>query len=143
MDPGIRRGGEHSGGDVIVRAARSYIGTLFQHQGRRPGIGLDCAGLVVSAYAAAGIRLKDNPTYRRDPSPRMLRQQLVASGMRVVRGPAQPGDVLVLTICGVPKHLAIATSRGMIHAMEGGRAHEVAPLGTWKSRIAEVFRHAG
>ena len=30
-----------------VRVARTYIDTPFQHMGRLPGVGLDCAGVLV------------------------------------------------------------------------------------------------
>ncbi len=38
----------------FVRVARSYIGTPFHHQGRLPGVGLDCAGVIVCALAECG-----------------------------------------------------------------------------------------
>lgn len=40
--------------EPAIVAARSYIGTPFVHQGRQPGLGLDCVGMVFCAFLAAG-----------------------------------------------------------------------------------------
>ncbi|MBK8745664.1 MAG: peptidase P60, partial [Propionivibrio sp.] len=39
---------------AILAAARACIGTPFVHQGRIPGLALDCAGLVVAVAQAIG-----------------------------------------------------------------------------------------
>lgn len=36
----------------FLLATRALLGTSFQHQGRVPGVGLDCAGLVVCALTS-------------------------------------------------------------------------------------------
>ena len=49
----------------IIAIARACLGTPFRHQGRIPGVALDCAGLVVAVAAAPRCRL---------PGPGGLRQ---------------------------------------------------------------------
>ena len=38
----------------MIAAARACLGTPFHHQGRMPGVGLDCIGLVIVALARCG-----------------------------------------------------------------------------------------
>ena len=45
----------------MIAAARACIGTPFHHQGRRPGAGLDCIGLIVIALRAAGFPCRTAP----------------------------------------------------------------------------------
>ena len=41
----------------FVAAAEGMIGTPFHHQGKIPGVGLDCVGLIYCAARAAGFRV--------------------------------------------------------------------------------------
>ena len=104
-------------GHDIAEAARRLIGVPFRHQGRDPDVGLDCVGVVVVAYDAAGIALHGRTDYPRRPSgPElrgMLREQLreVAPGM-----PWGPGDVLLIRDDGnrYGLHVAIAVGDGLM-----------------------------
>jgi cell wall-associated NlpC family hydrolase len=49
--------------EQVVRAAREMRETPFRWQGREPGTGLDCSGLVVSAFKECGITLPDRADY--------------------------------------------------------------------------------
>ncbi len=60
----------------LVSNAVSYIGTPFKHQGRKPGRGLDCAGLIVCAAQAAGWTIKPSKVYGTRPRPIQLRAEL-------------------------------------------------------------------
>lgn len=125
---------------MIVAAARACLGTPFLHQGRRPGLGLDCAGLVVHALRGAGRDVPDVAGYSRLPHGGLLRQACDSAGLvRVARDP-RPGDVLLMRFGREPQHLAIATDCGMIHAYErAGRVveHRISPV--WAARIVAVY----
>ena len=41
----------------LMIAARSMVGTPFIHQGRVPGVGLDCAGFGIEACKVIDIEL--------------------------------------------------------------------------------------
>jgi len=49
--------------DEILAAARACLGTPFLHQGRIPGVALDCAGLVVAVAQAIGADYVDRTGY--------------------------------------------------------------------------------
>jgi cell wall-associated NlpC family hydrolase len=92
-----------------VRVARTYVGTPFQHMGRLPGVGLDCAGVLVCLArelhlvapdfdTIAYSQLPDGSSMMRwcgeymDPKPREL---------------MVPGDVVLLITDEDPQHLAL------------------------------------
>ena len=60
----------------IAAAARSYVGTPFVHHGRRPGVGLDCAGVAFCAAWDAGLAVADNFSYGKLPKPDFLLDML-------------------------------------------------------------------
>lgn len=123
----------------VVQAARAYLGVRFHHQGRGPN-GLDCAGLVVRAYADCGVQLADARGYSRTPHAGMLAEQLKQS-FRQVQEP-QPGDVLLMAFAGEPQHLAIYAGRTVIHSYEraGGVVEHRYAL-VWQARVRGVYRY--
>ena len=52
-----------------VRVARTYIGTPFHHMGRLPGVGLDCAGLLVCVARELKLVAPDFDTPAYAPTP--------------------------------------------------------------------------
>lgn len=102
-------------GDVVV-AARACIGTPFRHQGRMPGLGLDCAGLGIVAAKAAGIEIKDFSGYPRLPFDGMLKKMF--DEQRCLREIAVSemcmGDVIIMRNSCEPEHIAIASEKGYI-----------------------------
>lgn len=86
----------------IVNAAYSQLGVKYVYGGTKPGVGLDCSGLVQYAHRMAGISL-----------PRTSGDQ-GASGVAV--SSPKPGDI----VCYVG-HVGIYIGNGkMIHAPEPG-----------------------
>lgn len=134
--------------DSFVAAARAQKGVRFQHQGRLPGVGLDCAGLVIVAAKAAGIELKDNTTYGHRPPADLLMSLVLENGMTPVRRvDIRPGDLVVLTFDNNPQHIAIVSevpeggSPRIIHANAKMRkVVEHSLVGDWRDRIAHVWR---
>ena len=144
----------------IVGAAREYVGTPFQHQGRIRGKALDCVGLVLCVCEDLGIlgashspeswtRLPEYTTYGPQPLRRVVfdkcMERLVAKG----RFDIKPGDVLSLRVPMEPCHVAIVSERAgvlyMIHAYNGGTEKCVEHVFEvkWQRRVAGVFSIPG
>jgi len=126
----------------VLAAARSMIDTPFHHQGRQPGVGLDCAGLIVCAFAAVGIEVRDRAGYSRQPFPGNMSAAL-SENAELVRGELQPADVLWLRF-DEPQHLAFLTDRGtIIHALyTRGAVCEHRFAAAWRhGRLVSAWRH--
>ncbi|MFZ4687732.1 MAG: peptidoglycan endopeptidase [Polymorphobacter sp.] len=124
--------------DRIVAAVRACVGTRFRAQGRVPGLGLDCVGVVLVAAAAAGV-VAAVPAYALGGDHAgLLLAVLAAHGCVPVQLPS-PGDILVLAPDRRHRHLAVATPEGVVHAHAGlGRVVEGpidsgwAIIGAWR-----------
>ena len=132
--------------DEIIAAARACIGTPFLHQGRQPGVGLDCAGVAVHVAGALGCELIDQAGYGRQPAHGMLEAMLDAQPclQGVTDDAAQAGDVLLMRFKGEPQHLAILAGETMIHAWEApGLCCEHAIDAKWRARVVRAYRFIG
>lgn len=132
-------------GSDIVTAARRHLGTPFAHQGRIPGLALDCAGLVIVVAAELEISHSDVSGYSRTPSQGVLQSTLDAqpSLCRVPLSSLQAGDVLLMRFGGEPQHLAICGGETMIHSyLQVGRVVEHGLDAAWRRRIVGVYRFA-
>lgn len=128
--------------DTLIAAARACLATPFRHQGRIPGRGLDCVGLVVHAAHAAGLDLIDTLAYGRSPCRNMLQAALDAQpALRHVTD-RQPGDILMMRFAGEPQHLAILTADNtIVHAYAAiERVCEQRLAQVWAARIVRVYR---
>lgn len=125
----------------MIEAARSYVGTPFRHQGRIPGKGLDCVGLLVCAAKQAGVDVIDEAGYSMTPSADLLRKAVERNNVTLVSEP-QPGDVLVMRFGQEPQHLALYTERDtIIHAyLDVGKVCEHRYADVWKARTVAVYR---
>lgn len=128
-------------GQRAAAAAERYVGTPWRHQGRRPGAGLDCIGLVAAAYASAGLDVRDDRTYGHPCRPGILRRALVEH-FGAPRADRRVGDVVLLWIreprweihCGI-----VVSASTMVHALERQRASFASLDGHWGRAIAAVF----
>src|SRR5438034_10631009 len=82
----------------VVERARACIGTPFRHQGRLPGRGLDCVGIVIHVANALGFKESfDFRVYSRFPDQilvmGMLGEHLDRLGSILEAG---DGDVLLM-----------------------------------------------
>lgn len=132
----------------IIGYARECMGTPFAHQGRVPGLALDCAGLCVHVAQRLGYQPKDVIGYSAQPSPGSLESALADQlcVTRVAETPAarQAGDVLLMRFRANPQHLAIFTGENIIHSYSTvGKVVEHRLDGKWESRIVAVYRFAG
>lgn len=130
----------------IVAAARACLGTPFHHQGRQPGVGIDCAGLVIVAARAAGFDPVDLPGYGRRPHGGAL-ESAIAIQPGLDAAPIDDladGDVLLMRFKTEPQHLAIYAEGGIIHAYESvGRVVEHRLDESWRARIVSAHRFVG
>ena len=126
---------------ALVAAARACLGTPFHHQGRLPGIGLDCIGLIVVALRAVGWTVVDRCDYARRPDGSSLAAALMAHGAVRVDTPL-PGDVLLFAFDGQPQHVALLSAPDcIIHAYApAGKVVEVGLNGSWRRRLVSAWR---
>lgn len=80
----------------VERIARSMLGTPWHHQGRLPGVGLDCIGLVVCIAREMDFFDYDEKDYSRNPRSDHLECRLQQFFVCVPYPPA-PGFVLLYT----------------------------------------------
>ena len=127
--------------DAIVARARACLGTRFRLQGRVPGLGLDCLGLVVAALADAG-RVFECPrdyTLRGEGLVERARAGLAAAGGIRVGGVWRCGDVILFEPVPGAVHLAIVAEGGVIQAHLGvGRVVEGPADPAWA--VCSVWR---
>lgn len=129
--------------DDILAQARTYLETPFRHQGRLPGVGLDCAGLIVVTAAALNIEHVDISGYGGSPSNGMLETALdTQPGLDPVSLDAlQPGDILLIRFDGDPQHLAFYAGDNIIHSYKNaGKVCEHGLSDWWRSRIVRAYR---
>ncbi len=106
----------------VVAAARSLLGTPFHHQGRLPGVGVDCAGVPIVVARQLGLVAPDFDVsaYSSEPDGVSLRafcdEHMSRWGFEEVGG-----VVLVSFRGGAPRHLGIVADHvsgglSIIHA---------------------------
>lgn len=123
-------------------AAKDFIGTPFHWGARKPGIGLDCAGLIVCSANAAGFELKDWRGYGDRSAPEHI-ARFIEQTSEVPIEEAQPGDVMVFWIKrkDQPLHLGILTDdETVIHTHTSIKQVVEEPIGRWRDRIWGVYR---
>ena len=92
----------------VLRVARSFLGTPFHHRGRSPGVGMDCAGLLICTARALGLVAPDFdvPEYRRAPDGTLI-DWCERYMKRIEREAMRPGDAVALVVDADPQHLGI------------------------------------
>lgn len=136
----------------IATAARALLDTPFVHQGRRPGVGLDCIGVIVCAAEACGLKMNDFAAYGRRPNPKQLLEHAASNFVRVDE--PRFGDVGLCwvhqNIRGMPHHAFILApgpktdERWMIHSwMEVGRAVWNPYSSPWTENTYGFYRYMG
>lgn len=145
----------------IVKAARSWVGTPFHHQGRmkrsqnRRG-GCDCLGLLVGIAAELELTTArppirpltafDETDYGHVPDGKHLEAAFDALFSKITSDELAPGDVLLMRLDKAPQHVGIvsdyhAGGLGIIHALASARrVVEHALDATWQERIMQGYR---
>lgn len=132
--------------DIIIEA-RKHLGTRFHHQGRAPGAGLDCLGLIVVTGRALGLHVIDRTDYAASPDGLSLVKEISQS----LDGPyalstAKLGSILLFEfVKGLPQHVGIATDIGIIHALatEPRKVCETRLDEQWRERVVSVWEFRG
>lgn len=129
----------------FISAARRYIGTPFQHQARLPGVGLDCAGVVVCALQECGYAVNDRQGYGRIPSQGIFTHAIVEHCDTIQQSDVLPGDLMMFAFRDEPQHIAVVAENNMlIHAYQDvGRVVENSLDATWQSRLCGCYRLRG
>lgn len=140
-----------SDGQIIVQAARGWVGTPYRHQGGMQGVGADCLGLLRGIWQEVyGQPSEAPPAYSRDWD-EVGRQELLwqAAQRHLIAKPlTEPslGDVLLFRMRAgaVAKHLGVQSATGtaprFIHAYSGHGVVD-SPLSLpWQRRIIARFR---
>lgn len=122
----------------IVRRARALVGSRFRPQGRDPETGLDCVGVILSAFAIPAGEVRSDyrlrGSYRREVEDGLLKR------FRRVRCVARrAGDVLLCPVGEDQIHLAIDCGGSFVHADSRLRRVVETP-GTPDWPIGGVFR---
>jgi cell wall-associated NlpC family hydrolase len=130
---------------MIADAARTFVGTPFVHQGRQPGIGLDCAGVVLCAAWESGLSLPEVADYGRMPKVEHLVAHLSERARPVEVGYLAPGDVLLFAWRSrQPAHFAVWDEGCIVHAYEAaGRTLLQQFAQAWRSRLQSCWRLRG
>lgn len=126
----------------VVETARSFIGTPFVHQGRLPGVGLDCVGVLLAVADKLSISGVDFPGYDRTPDGTLeekLSASLELANRRCIHC-HMPGDVLCFRIANQPQHVAIRSDRGLIHSLADSKIlQETSYDERWRKRLLSVW----
>lgn len=138
-----------NGPERVVAQARAMLGVRWRHQGRKPWA-VDCAGLVVLSFAAAGWpNATASPArYGREPWDDMLRKTLAGHfGPPIPAGSEwQAGDVALFRWGkSDPSHVGIiadhpAGGLSIIHASNLRNVVETAFTGRLLASVEEVYR---
>lgn len=123
------------------------LGTRFHHQGRLPGIGLDCGGLIVCAAREAGFIINDRHGYSTLPHGGMFEQALLEHCDIIDIKDATIGDILLFRFDGDPQHIGIISEVDpmmMIHADASVRrvVEHIIDI-AWAKKIVNCYRLNG
>lgn len=138
----------------IVRVAREWIGTRWQHQASVKGVATDCIGLIggvaLELCLPGAEEWKRDPSlhcYGREPDQKMLLSSVAEYLDPVDRPDMAPGDVLLCRFSNEPQHFAILSGSDpdmMIHAYAQARkVVENRIDDTWRARILRVYSFRG
>jgi len=131
----------------LVLTAYTFLGTPFHHQGRLPGVGLDCAGVVVCALKRLGYPVADQAGYGRIPSQGIFTSAIANHCDSIQQDQVQPGDLMMFAFRAEPQHVAIISATNpimLIHAYQDvGRVVENGLDAIWQSRLRGCYRLRG
>jgi hypothetical protein len=129
----------------ILSYARSLIGTPFHHQGRQPGLALDCIGVLRAIANHFRFTNHDFMGYSKHPDGETLERELNKCLEPIQPMAVQPGDVLTFWVRhpGKTQHAGIATNVGILHSY-----HSINPVGVtetvldefWCKRVSVCYR---
>lgn len=136
--------------ESFVAALRDLVGTPFKHQGRVPGVGLDCVGVGVVAALACGFDVRDVRAYTRQASGDSLLESLEKNGERISVDELQAGDCVAVWFDRGTKHaqhvafmVETEPEIRVVHAWQDVGLVCECGLGAMSRRIVAAFRIGG
>ncbi len=125
----------------VVEVSRNLIGTTYKFQGRVPGVGCDCIGLVILTAWELGLFEFDFRNYSRNPGDILETE---------VKKHCQPlpelteGAFVLFQIADVTQHCGIITHYrsdwGLIHTYENvGMVREHRLINWWQDKIVGIY----
>lgn len=131
----------------IVAYARTMLRTPYHHQGRLPGVGLDCIGLVEVCMRRFEIPHVDVTDYPEYPDGVSMLREFRKYLTEVSGAPLQPGQVLCFAFPrpALVRHCGIYTgNNAFIHTYRAvHKVVEHALDGAWRARLVNVFDFPG
>ncbi|MCU0817888.1 MAG: peptidase P60 [Beijerinckiaceae bacterium] len=134
--------------EEIVRVARGWIGTPYQHQASLKGVGADCLGLLRGVWReAVGEEPEDVPAYSPAWAELGAPDQLLGGAFRHLLPLPMDTEIrlgmmlLFRWRAHLPaKHCGIATGpETFVHAHDGASVAEVALVPLWRRKLAGLF----
>ena len=137
--------------DVIVQAARSWIGTPYRHQASRQAVGTDCLGLLRGVWREViGPEPESLPPYTPNWAEALHQETLLNAArthlFEIPLSRAARGDVVLFRMgLGHPaKHCGILSARDrIIHAYWARAVCETRMVPWWTRRMAGAFQFPG
>ena len=130
----------------IERRALELDGTPFRHQGRVPGVGLDCIGVLVCAVGDSA-RVVDVTDYPADPPGDRLLQLLEQHAVELPQAgiDAVPAGAICTFWEGREdaehvRHVAIRTRSGIVHAIRERPTRAVSIGAYWRRHFWRAYR---
>ena len=131
-------------GDKIASCALEYVGTPYIHQGRKKGVGVDCAGLIVCVLQDLGLYQGGDITdYTMNPDGFLLQHTLDKHLKKVNKEELQNGDILLFKFLNNPQHLAFYISDDyMVHSYNDLEYKVIYHRldSKWLKRLVAVYR---
>lgn len=130
--------------DDVVRYVRSLLETKYVHQGRLPGIGIDCIGVITCTARQLEIPHKDDTCYKTKPTGILIDRLETAGLVRCEDLEIIEGRILVFEFKkDNPQHVAVAVSpTRMVHTHAGVRKvveHEINHK--WLAKLHSVWEY--
>lgn len=132
--------------ELVVAAAREWLGTPYRHRASTLGAGCDCLGLLRGVWRALyGGEPMTPPPYRasiRDPENAGALRGAAEQFLLPVEGPVSAGQVLLFRLAGLEeaKHCGIMVSEDrFIHAQEKFGVVEAYLTDGWAKRVSGRF----
>lgn len=130
----------------IIAAARRHIGTRWRHQGRTPGIALDCVGLVIKVAHELNVTDFDHTAYDRRSDFRTFISLFRAHATERPKTELLPGRIVIIPTGGTA-HCGILGDRdglSLIHGYALSRRVTEEPWSPfWASCLVAVFSFPG
>lgn len=133
--------------DRIISEARKLVGTPFDHQGRVPGVALDCVGELVCVGRACGLMVADETTYPRETDGAALHRCLEAACVPVPQEQIDRADVVIFLRGRSRWHGGVVTKIDpltMVHAwgrFTASKVREEVVDDEWLARLHGVWRY--